>query len=321
MNLLYFAALCGVSCAVIVLFDKESVPVVEGRKLQTVNAVEKNPAIPELKLNKIDEFKNNIKVVLSKAFFSQKDVDSAKIAVTTCIKELQEIIDTSDALPDYILGYRAIISFLDSLMDKDVYNEYVQMIDTTTEIKSISEAFAWLAAAMTESRAEGFSAESIKNSVKQRNVLDHVNLIINKNIFPHLFKRQRDFLMPILDICENTLISSGINNEPGPEDGPDIYASIMHMSYADAKELDNKIKILREFAEGIADRIEHDSVAVLNSNVEKLREYMENVGMLKIELSDKLIIKPTQTMKYELIALCDNTINKIHNEIKKRKNE
>lgn len=318
MNHLCFAALCA-GCCVLAAYLKHghtNTNVVYEKKEPQVY---KNSHTSEVKLNKLDEFRNNLKCTLSKAFFSQKDAQSAKLAVTTCIEELQTIIAKSDVPADYILGYRAIISFLNNLKDEAAYADYVKMIDTTTEINNISEAFAWLAAAMTESRAAGFSQESIKDSMKQRNVLEHVSLIVNKNIFPHLYKRQRDFLMPVINVCENTLISGGINNEPGPEDGPDIYANIMQMKFADAKEFDARVKGLREFAEAIADRLERDNVPLLHSNIEKLNEYMENAYMLKVELSDKLVIKPTQTMIYELVALCDNTIKKIQYELNKRK--
>lgn len=273
-----------------------------------------------IKIDHRENLKTNIKMVLSKAFFMQKDRASSREVVTECIRELHGIIAADATLsPDYILAYRSLISFLESLKEEEVYESYIKMIDTNGEIEHISEMFAWLASCMANSRQNGFNKESIMEAAQQKNVFDYIRLIINRNIFPHLYKKQREFLMPIIDLCENTLIISSLNNERGPDDGPDLYTDSMHMNFKDIKIFNKKMDEFREFPEGIADRIERDNDLILASNIEKLNEYMRNIYTMKVVINNTLTINPTQTMVHELTRLASNVINKIQHEQNRRK--
>ena len=272
--------------------------------------------------NKNELFKQNIRTILSKAFFMQKDQNSAKDVMRECVKEISDIIEKEpDTASDYVLAYRSLASFLENLSEPEVYKKYIEMIDTQVEINNICDTLGWLASAMSGSRKNGFDLESIKTASKTSKIFSYMRVIVHHNIFPHLGKRQRDFVMPIIDICENTLNASMINNEPGPEDGADLYANMMYMTFSDAKEVNKQIQHLREFAESIADKIEVDTDVVLASNIGKLNEYMKNVYMMNISINDNLTLKPTQSIVNEIVALCDNTINKIKREQEKRKKQ
>ena len=265
-------------------------------------------------------FKKNVRLILSKAYHVQKDQKSSQEVVSECALQLQGIIENlPDRSDDYVLAYRAIVSFLESLKEPSVYDSYIKMIDTAREINLLCDAFSWLAASMSNSRQKGFSLDSIKAAAKQTKVFDFVRIMVNRNIFPHLYKRQRDFLMPIMDLCENALSASNINNEYGPDDGPEMYADALHMNYNDARVFNQKILELREIPEGIVDRIDHSTDVVLEENIDTLTDYMRNVTSLKVIINDNLSIKPTQTMVVELVALADNAINKIKREQERRK--
>ena len=272
-----------------------------------------------IKIDYRENFKSNVKTILSKAFFMQKDRQSAQEVMTECVKELYAIIKTAHVnSPDYILAYRSIISFLENLKEKEVYETYLKMIDTTREIELISDAFAWLASCMANSRQNGFDKNSILESAKQKNIFDYVRLIVNRNIFPHLYKNQREFLLPIIDLCENTLAISNLGNERGPDDGPDLYTDSMHMNFNDIRTFNKKMNDFMEYPEGIADRIERDNDIILAANIEKLNEYMKNIYSMKVVINKTLTINPTQTMVHELTQLASNVINKIRYEQKRR---
>jgi len=264
-------------------------------------------------------FRDNVKAVLSKAFHMQDGKNTGEV-IDECILGLQGIIENEpDDVPDYILAYRSVVSFLENLKEPEVYDAYMKMIDTTREVEFISEAFAWLAASMSSSRKSGFSLESIKDASKHNKIFDYIRVIVNRNVFPHLCKRQREFLLPIMDICENAITLSGVNNERGPDDGPDLFTDALHMGFGDAREFHKKMEELREFPESIADSIERSNDTVLAANIDKLTDYMKSVYSYKVIINDDLKIKPTQAMVLELVALADNVINKIKREQEKRK--
>lgn len=265
-------------------------------------------------------FKKNIRLILSKAYHIQKDQQTSQEVVSECVLQLQGIIENlPDKTDDYVLAYRSIVSFLESLKEPAVYDSYIKMIDTQREINLLCDAFSWLAACMSNSRQKGFSDESIKEAAKQIKIFDYVRIMINRNIFPHLYKRQRDFLIPVMDVCEHALSVSNINNEYGPDDGPEMYSDALHMTYGDARSFNNKMLELRELPEGIVDRIDHSTDEVLEANTESLLDYMKNVYSLKVIINENLTIRPTQTMVLELVALADNAINKIKREQDRRK--
>lgn len=317
MHVLYVVLAIAAGVMLYIFYPSNSV---SDYKSKQSNAIVTKNTEAQISENKKDVFRQNVRTILSKAFFMQKDQSSAKEVMRGCVQEILDLINAEpDIASDYVLAYRTLASFLENLSEPEVYKKYVEMIDTQSEINGICDALSWLASAMSGSRNSGFDIESIKAASKTSKIFSYMRLIVHHNIFTHLCKRQRDFVMPIVDICENSLNASMINNEPGPEDGADLYTNMMYITFSDAKEVHKQIQHLREFAENIADRIEHDTDTVLASNIEKLNEYMKNVYMMNIVINNNLIIKPTMSIVNEIVALCDNTVNKIKLEQERRK--